>query len=261
MQRPSKNYNMITEPLSQSLFNKNLTPVVKDYRSLPATITSVKDYEKYQCVDVKIAIDDLYVTRQDYVQEGIELKKKFVSLMWAGGFSIKQPVAVGDLVKLCWSNKSLGSYLEGDGANVPVNVQDMTELDDCWVELRGGTFKNNTKPSAMNFIIEGPKTKTTITPDGDMSTETSGKVSVIAEGESYLKSSKHTIDTDTEITGTLTVTGQSFHQSGVFSSTYAGLAGSAAPASFEVSVNVNGTFSINGVVVNGHNHNGTVPDF
>ncbi|CAM0043897.1 baseplate spike [Vibrio phage K460] len=252
-------YNFLSTPLSQSLQERNLTPTVADYKSLPATITGIQDYESHQCLDVRVAIDDVYVNRNDYVSEGIELKKKFVSLLNSGGFSIKQPVSVGDPVKLCWSNKSLGQYLDGEGGNVEVNVKEVAELDDCWVELVGGTRKNNTKPSTVNFIIEGPKTTTTITPEGDVTTVTSGSVSVTAEGSSYLKSSKHTIDTDVEITGQLNVRKASYHHAGMFASTYTGITGGA--ASFEVDVNVNSTFSINGVAVNGHDHNDSVPPF
>ncbi len=246
-------YNFLSEPLSQPLFESKLNPVVQDYKSLPAIITGIQDYEAYQCLDVKISIDEVYVTRNDYVQEGLELKKKFVSLPYSGGFSIQQPVAVGDPVKLCWANKSLGQYLDGSGGSVTVNTKEIAELEDCWVELKGGTHKNNTNPSTKNFIIEGPKTKFTITPEGD--------VTLVTEGSSSIKSSKHTIDTDVEITGKLDVKGQSYHHAGMFSTTYAGLAGTTAPASFEVNVNVDGTFSINGTPVNGHDHDNNVPAF
>jgi hypothetical protein len=252
-------YNFISTPISQPVYDKQLVPNPREYRSLPATIVGIDNYENLQCVDVKISIDDLYVPRNNLVQEGIVLKKKFVSLLNSGGFSIQQPVSIGDPVRLCWANKSIGQYLEGNGGNVTVSVSDLAELDDCWVELVGGTYKNNANPSSKNLIIQGPETKITITPEG--------KIDITTSGESYLKSSKHTVDTDMEITGELRVKGMSYHESGIFASTYAGLAGLSAPATFEVDMNITGdiihlgSFTINGKSIDGHDHNGEVTAF
>lgn len=256
-------YDFFYKPLSQSVVERQQKVDIDNYKSLPATITKVSDYEELQCVDVQIAIDDVYVTRADMVLEKLTLKKVFVSLMNSGGFSIKQPVSVGDPVKLSWASKDISKYLDGTGGNVSVSINELANLQDCWVELRGGTRKNHTKPSVDNLVIEGGATEIVITPKGEVTINTSGT--------SYLKSEKHTIDTDVEITGNLvvkkntTTEGETYAQSGVFASTYAGLAGVSAPAIFEVDMQIEGdttqtgTFTINGVVVNTHNHNGQVP--
>ncbi|AGH32165.1 hypothetical protein VPHG_00098 [Vibrio phage 11895-B1] len=193
-------YDFFSKPYKQTAFEKNQEDNAHNFRGIPATVVSTSDYESLQCVDVRIAIDDVYVKRDNLVLESIVLKKIFVPLPNSGGFKIKMPVTVGDPCRLTWSHRDLGEYLDGNGSNVQLNIKELSSIEDCWCLLDGGTRKNNTSPSSTDMIIEGENTTITITP--------SGQVSVVTSGTSLIKSSGHTIDApETNITGTLTVTG------------------------------------------------------
>ena len=158
--------------------------------------------------------------------------------------------------------------MDGVGGKVELNINETGEIEDCWVELDGGTRKNNTKPSLEDLIIEGPETKITIKPDGD--------VSIVTSGKTLLQSSGHTIDAPTtSITGTLevqgattllstlTTTGVTTSSGGTLSPTYAGIGGAPATMNADLiltgDLTQTGTFTINGVAVNNHTHSNTVP--
>ncbi|AUR84725.1 hypothetical protein NVP1063O_058 [Vibrio phage 1.063.O._10N.261.45.C7] len=232
------------------------------YIGIPAIVTSVDDYETLQCVDVQILINDLYTWKDNTILTSPKIGKVFVALPSGGGFTQKMPVSVGDKVRLCWAHRDLSNFLDGDGSAVDQIASSVSELEDCWVELGFGTRRVNQKPSKDNYIIEGPNTTITITPEGVVTVDT--------EGVSYLKSSHHTIDTDVTITKTLTVNGNTSLDknldvgevttsqgmvnalSGVQAASYAGVGGGA--ATFNVDMGVNGTVTINGININTHYH-------
>ena len=257
-------YDFFSKSLKDSVFARRNQASDHNFKGIPAEVVGVSDYEGLQCLDVRALINDIYVERDNLVLESITLKKVFVALPRSGGFSIKQPVGVGDIVRLCWAHRDLGAFLDGDGSSVDININEIAQIEDCWVELGFGTRKNHTNPSLKNLVIEGPSTEIVITPEG--------VVTVNNAGTSYIKSSHHTVDTDmtitgnTQIDGTLTVSGAADFestvlaqgalsaQSGTFSSTYAGFAGVSAPATFNVDMNITGTVTIDGINVNTHIH-------
>ena len=171
-----------------------------NFKSIPAEIIGVDDYETLQCVDVKFLISDVYTERDNLVLESMTLKKVLVRLQEASGYSVQFPVSVGDKCQLVWSHRDLGDYLDGDGSSVEVNINDVARIEDCVVELGFQTRKNNLKPSATNFVIKGPESSITITPEGVLSITTSD--------EATIKASKLTIDAEeTEINGDVKILG------------------------------------------------------
>ncbi|AUR92163.1 hypothetical protein NVP1170O_050 [Vibrio phage 1.170.O._10N.261.52.C3] len=164
---------------------------------IPAVVEGVQDYESKQCVDVRPLINDVYFTKNNTIIQASILRKVFVKLTEGGGFKIKVPVHKGDLCTLHWSHRDIGKFLQGQGEAVDVDISSVAELNDCWVELGFGTRNSHQNPSVDNLIVEGEATTITITPSGEVTVNTSGT--------SYLKSSHHTIDTDTTITGNLVV--------------------------------------------------------
>ena len=255
-------YDFHSKSLRDSIFARRNQSSDHNFKGIPAVVVGVQDYESIQCLDVKASINDIYVERDNLVLESITLKKVFVSLSNSGGFRVKQPVQVGDNVRLSWSHRDLGDYLDGDGSPVDININEIAQIEDCWITLDGGTRKNHTNPSLTDMIIESDDTEIRITPTGNVTVNTSGT--------SYIKSSHHTVDTDmtitgnTSINGTLTVDGATTLKSttesqgaltalaGTFSSTYAGVAG--ASATFNVDMNVTGTVTIDGININTHTH-------
>ena len=173
--------------------------------AIPATVTNVDDYESKQVVDVKPVINDVYEDAE--ITRAVTLGSVFVKLPSGGGFSIKLPIAVGDLVTLHYAHRDISTYLDGDGGDIDNPLSMVADIRDCWVTHGFGTRNANQKPSKTDFIIEGDNTTITIKPSGEVTVET--------EGTSYLRSSKHTIDTDVEITGTLKVVGNVTNEANV----------------------------------------------
>lgn len=250
-------YDFHSKSLKDLALNKKTYQDVPDFKGIPAEIVGVSEYEELQCVDVKFLIDDLYVERDNMVLESMTLKRKFVALQRSGGFSIKQPVAVGDLVRLHWSHRDLGGFLDGDGSAITLNVNEIGKRDDFWVELGFGTRRNHVSPSVENFIIEGPNTTVTITPTGEVTLvnlsttfkiDTEGNVTLTTNGNSSITSASHTINAPTTINNTLTVVGASTLSAGV---TVAGV------ANLPVTT-ITGGLAIDGKNVQGHDHNGEV---
>lgn len=204
-----------------------------NFKSIPATIIGVADYETLQCVDVKFLISDVYTERDNLVLESQTLKKVLVRLPEAGGFSIQYPVAVGDKCNLVWSHRDLGAFLDSDGTGVDVNINEIAQIEDCVVELGYQTRKNNLEPSATNFVIKGDKTSITFMPDGTFNITTSG--------DGTFKSDKKVIidAPETEVTGNITVVGNT---------TVKGA------ASFMTTADVIGILTAAGIPVNTHKH-------
>lgn len=217
-------YDFFSKSLKDIAYSRRNQASDHNFKGIPAEIVGVSEYEEYQCVDVKFLINDVYIERDNMVLESMTLKRVFVALQRSGGFSIKQPVAVGDIVRLSWAHRDLGDFLDGSGNSVDLSIKEIARIEDCWVELGFGTRKNHTNPSIDNLIIEGPNTTITITPDGDVSVKTSGTSSIT--------SSAHTINADTTIKGSLTVTGNT---------------------------DVVGTLTTAGATVTAHTHNNNVP--
>jgi len=251
--RSAITYDFFSKSLKDIALNRNNQEVIQDYKGIPAEVVGVSDYEEYQCVDVKFLINDTYIERDNLVLESLTLKRVFVALQSSGGFSIKQPVAVGDKVRLNWAHRDLGDFLDGDGSAVTLKVTEKGRIEDCWVELGFGTRKSNTSPSLTDFIIEGPSTLITITPEGNCSLvnngttiniDPTGNVSLVTNGTSSITSSAHTITAPTVINGILTITGDVIMGSNL---AVAGIA------------DITGELSSGGALVTGHTHNNQVP--
>ena len=209
-----------------------------NFKSIPATIIGVSDYETLQCVDVKFLISDVYTERDNLVLESMTLKKVLVRLPEASGFSIQYPVAVGDKCNLIWSHRDLGDFLDGDGSEVEVNINEIAQIEDCVVELGYQTRKNNLNPSATNFVIKGENTSITFMPDGTFNITTSG--------EGTFKGQKIILDApETEVTGNISILGDS-EVTG--NSTVTG------SAQFMTTADVIGILTAAGIPVNTHKH-------
>lgn len=167
------------------------------YIGIPAEVTNTDDYESKQVVSVRPVINDVY--EDDEVVRAITLNSIFVKIPAGGGFAIKLPIAVGDLVTLHYAHRDISKYLDGDGSDLDSPLGRVADIRDCWVTHGFGTRSNHQNPSKVDLIIEGAKTTVTITP--------AGKVTVDTEGESLIRSAKHTIDAPVEMTQTLYVVG------------------------------------------------------
>ncbi|BAV80949.1 putative baseplate assembly protein [Vibrio phage RYC] len=213
--------------------------------AIPARITNIDEYEASQCVTVLPEIDEVSLLANGQRIKAVPIPKMLVRLQEGGGFKLKFPVRVNDPCVIYFSHRDLSDYIDGNGDRVDSSIESQPTYNDGWVELGFGTRKNNQNPSATDLILEGDSTTLTITPAGQVTLDTESKVEVttranvrvVADGDSYLKSSKHTIDTDTEITGNLvvkkntTVEGTSLlklqvtAETGIYSPNYSGLNG------------------------------------
>lgn len=257
-------YDVAVSSLKEKLLESASKVSEQEYTTLPARITSTKDYEKLQCVSVEVLIKDLYEAKGLTDVGTLKLEKVFVNLPRFGGWQFRFPVAANDPVTLYWSRKDLSQYLDGFGDVVTQQVNDVAGLEDCFVKLEGGTRKNHNNPSLTDLEIEGKSAKITVTPQGDITTTTSGNIKCTAEGTYDITAAHLTIHNDTTIKNNLLVEGNTTTKgtttsegvvnadSGVHASTYAGTGGGA--ASFAVDMGINGTVTINGIVVNTHIH-------
>lgn len=192
---------------AKELIQQSLADFTREdlYVGIPAIVTNTDKYESEQVVDVRPVINDVY--EDDEITKAVTLGSIFVKIPSGGGFSIKLPIAVGDLVTLHYAHRDISTYLDGDGSDIDSPLGMVADIRDCWVEHGFGTRKSHQKPSKTDLIIEGANTTITVKPSGEVTVET--------EGTSYLKSSKHTIDTDVEITGVLTVVGDVINKANV----------------------------------------------
>ncbi len=181
-------YDFFSKSLKDVVFSRRNQASDHNFKGIPAEIVGVSDYEGMQCVDVRASINDVYVEKDNLTLESITLKRVFVSLPNSGGFTWKRPVKVGDKVRLSWAHRDLGAYLDGDGSRVDVNINEIAQIEDCWVTLDGGTRKSHTNPSLENLIIEGPNTEITITPDGKVSITSKGNIEVRSEADVAISS-------------------------------------------------------------------------
>lgn len=255
-------YDILRSSLKENLKQSAALKAMEDYKVLPAKVTSTSSYEKLQCLSVEVLIKDIYETKNKVDSETVKLEKVFVNLPRFGGWKFRCPVSVGDLVTLHWSSKDLSEFLDGTGDVVSQNFNELAGLEDCFISLEGGTRKNHNKPHLKNLEIEGPNTKLTVTPEGNITTVTSGTYDITASHLTIHNDTTITenlkVEGNTVIDGTLGVGGTTTSQgtvnalSGVYASTYAGVGGGA--ADFAVDMGINGTVTINGVTVNGHTH-------
>lgn len=250
----------LKEKLNQSAARKSQ----EEYTTLPARVTNTKDYEKHQCLSVEVLIKDIFETKNQEDAGTIKLEKIFVQLPRFGGWKFRYPVSNNDPVTIWWSRKDLSKFLDGFGDVVSQRINDVAGLEDCFITLEGGTRKNHNNPNLKNLEIEGPNTKMTITPEGDITTTTGGSIKCTADGTYDITASHLIIHNDTTITenltvnknvsigGTTTSTGIIHANSGVYASTYAGTGGGS--ANFAVDMGINGTVTINGLNLNTHTH-------
>lgn len=254
-------YDFTSKPLLENVAVRQRHLDRENYTSVPAEIVSIEDYETLQCVGVKASITDVYVTRDNYVQESILLNKIFVRLPRAGDVKIKLPVAKGQPCILHFSHREIDGYLNGDGSAVELHANRSPENNDCWVELDGGTRKNHNSPSATDFIIEHKNTEFRITPDGNTSLTTSDSVTInCATANVNCSDSLNVTAPESTFNGNVAVTGTVTSQTGMFSPTYSGPSGSGGTMSIG-SISAESSITINGKEINGHDHNNTVPDF
>lgn len=198
-------YDFNAKSLKDTITTRNDQAGANKFKAVPAEIVGVSDYESLQCVDVKFLINDVYVERDNLKLESITLKKVFVALPNAGGFSLKFPVSIGDIVTLYWSHRDLGEFLDGDGSAVDLNITEIAHIEDCWVQLNFGTRKNHTNPSKDNLVIEGPNTVITITPEGAVKLTTD-----TVELDSDVTIKNLTVTGTTDLVGTTTIEGKPF---------------------------------------------------
>lgn len=196
------------------LIQKSLTDFTREdlYIGIPVVVKSTKDYESKQVVDVTPLINDEY--KDDQIINAPTLKSIFVKIPNGGGFSIKLPIAVGDLATLHYTHRNISTFLDGFGAAVDTPIDMVADMKDCYVTHGFGTRNVHQNPSKDNLVIEGDNSVITIKPSGEMSTELpkttvtilpDGTMTTVTEGTALLKASAYTIDTDVTITGTLQV--------------------------------------------------------
>ena len=173
---------------------------------IPAVVTSTDKYEVQQVVDVQPLIDDILIDERELVAQVI--KSVFVKIPAGGGFAIKLPIAVGDLVTLHYSHKDLSSFLDGLGSKVSQSVSKVAQRRDCWVTHGFGTRNSNQAPSAVDYVTEGPSTTITITPDGKVTLDTSNTITVNTTADANLTASGGcNVTANTTITGTVDIIG------------------------------------------------------
>lgn len=171
------------------------------YIGMPAIVTSTKNYETRQTIDVQIVIADEWLDGK-IIKQGI-IKEVFVKLEGGHGFSIEVPVDEGDLVTLHYAHRSLQKYLDGTGGLVEQPIQYAAQLNDCYATLGFGTRKSNYKPSKDNFRIRGPKTSITITQEGQVDIETEGDINTTTKANINVHSEGNTV---VQVDGSATVT-------------------------------------------------------
>lgn len=213
------------------LIQKSLVDFTREdlYIGIPVIVTSTKDYETKQTVDVRPLINDEY--RDEVIINAPTLKSIFVKIPNGGNFSIKLPIAVGDLATLHYMHRNISTFLDGFGAAVDTPIDMIADIKDCYVTHGFGTRNAHQSPSKTDFIIEGPNTKITITPDGTITATTTGEYKITA--------SKLVIDADVEILKNLLVIGNS-SVTGTFDVTSTSV--------------FTGQVTINGIVVDTHTH-------
>lgn len=255
-------YDIIRSSLKENLRQNTTQFAMEDYKVLPARVISTDFYEKLQCLSVEVLIKDIYESKNQKDIGTLKLEKIFVNLPRFGGWKFRFPVNEGDLVTLYWSSKDLSTFLDGAGDIVSQNSVELAGLEDCFIKLEGGTRKNHNNPHLKNLEIEGQNTKLTITPEGNITTITAGTYDITASHLTIHNDTTITnnlkVNGNTSIDGSLDVGGETTSQgvvnalSGVYASTYAGVGGGS--VSFAVDMGINGTVTINGVVVNTHTH-------
>jgi hypothetical protein len=219
---------------TREIIQKSLTDFTREdlYIALPATVVGVDDYETTQCVDVRGVINDVY--EDTSLIQAVLIKKVFVKLPAGGGFKVKLPIAVGDLVTLHWAHRNLNTFLDNSGQAVDEPIEMVADIRDCWVEHGFGTRSNNQSPSKTDFIIEGANTTVTITPAGKVSITTTGDIEGTSQGDVNFTCNKAKVTAaDSEFTGNVKVGGN-----------------------LEV---VGNSMTVAGVEVYAHDHTATVP--
>lgn len=219
---------------TNEIVQKSLTDFTREdlYIALPATVVGVEDYESMQCVDVRGVINDVY--EDGALVQSVLIKKVFVKLPAGGGFKIKLPIAVGDLVTLHWAHRNLNTFLDNSGIAVDEPIEMVADIRDCWVEHGFGTRSNNQSPSKTDLIVEGDNTVITVTPQGAVTVVTKGNISATTEGDVNLTCNKALVTSpESEFTGNVKIGG-----------------------TLEV---VGNSMKVGGAEVAGHTHNNNVP--
>lgn len=240
--------------LNDALSNFNRSNL---FIGIPAIVTNVGNYEKYQTVNVRPVIDDDQV--DDIIIKSVEIKDVIVKLPNAGGFTISMPIQVNDRVTLHWAHRDISKYLLTDGYQSVSQLMSMVaDLRDCWVEAGFATYSNNQSPHPTSLEIRGNGTVIELTQEGNLN---------ITTKEATLKANKYLIDCpETHMTGNLLVDGNQetkgtvTSKSGMFSPSYSGIGGSGGTMSIG-EINAESSIKINGKEINGHDHEGQVPPF
>jgi hypothetical protein len=185
--------------------------------AIPAKVLNVDNYETQQVVDVQPVFNDVLIDER--VLSAPVIKSVFVKIPSGGGFSIKLPIAIGDLVTLHYSQKDLSDWLDSNGSsNISQSTSRIAQKRDCWVTHGFGTRKENQSPSATDYVTEGPNTTITITPDGKVTLDTQSDITVNTPGVANVTATGGcNITADTNITGDLGVTGTVTAPNGVYS--------------------------------------------
>lgn len=200
--------------------------------AIPCEVTDTSKYEDNQVVSVQPLISDIY--EDGVVVTPRVIKDVFVKLQSGGGFSIKLPIDVGDLVTLHYTHRDLGDYISGDGSGIQTPIS--LEGRNFFCTYGFGTKSNNQSPSRTDLVIEGENTVITIKPSGEITTETNGKVT--------LKTPEYYVDTPTTtFTGNVQVNGDTNVSGEVTTPT----------------VKASSSLQVAGAEVKQHDHSGQVP--
>ena len=173
--------------------------------ALPAKVVSTSNYETQQVIDVTPVLDDILIDGR--VLKAPVISSVFVKIPSGGGFSVKLPIAVGDLVTLHYSHKDLSQWLDSDSStNIAQDKALIADKRDCWATHGFGTRKQNQSPSATDYVTECPNTTITITPEGQVTLDTSSEILIKTSGTT-------TIDSDLNVTGKITAPEGDFESS------------------------------------------------
>lgn len=226
-------------------------------------IVSLRNYEKYQTADIELVIKEQIDNYDATISYSQTLKDIRVALPRFGKYVVNLPPAIGDLVWLSYATKDIGDFLDTDGKeNILQSDNYRAERNDCIAFLCGGTRKNHNNPSTENLEVKSDTFSLVITPEGVVNMEGSKFKFKADEIEldtpETLCTGNLKVEGNVNIEGTTESTGLLTAKAGVYAASYAGIGGGAATFNVDMNVtgaiNMTGTFTLNGIVVDSHTH-------
>lgn len=183
--------------MTQKTFRDTVVRILEEYLqdnircSMPAKVVSVKDYERYQCIDVKPLVNNLYKDNMS-VQYPVIFSVPVV-LLGGGNALVSVPIAVGDTVKLEFSRDSLQEFLDSEGKN-PVTPSTFRRyaLTDAIatpaLPTRSKTLNPNPTDLEIKLLDSSGEVNGSIriTPDGDLIVDVKNNTNVTVGGDANL---------------------------------------------------------------------------